>query len=69
MTPPYLGELLMVGRTCEVNTSAEIKPLPAAAVEAGTPKNSCLAWLEVHWFHEFMRLLVLPLEYWHGGLL
>jgi len=63
MTPPYLEELLMAGRTWEVNTSEGTNPLPAVAVEADTPKNSSFAWLVLHWFQELMRLFVSPLEY------
>ncbi|EEF31444.1 conserved hypothetical protein [Ricinus communis] len=64
ITPQYLAEPLTAGRTLEVKSATRMKPLPAAAGEAGNPKKNLLAGiLEIHWFHASSRLIML----WSAG--
>ncbi|CAN1747484.1 hypothetical protein LINPERHAP1_LOCUS3103 [Linum perenne] len=46
-----------------------MKPLPAASGAAGNPRKIFFAGISVHCFQASSRLLILPEEYWQGGLL
>uniref|UniRef100_J3L626 Uncharacterized protein n=1 Tax=Oryza brachyantha TaxID=4533 RepID=J3L626_ORYBR len=70
MIPPYLGELFTTGSTFDTRSLVSTNPLPAACGAAGSPRNTCLAGIDVHCFHALARLPTpLAALYWHGGLL
>jgi hypothetical protein len=60
----------MDGSTFDVRSGTGMKPLPAAAGDAGKPKKILLAGMaEVHCFQASSRLVTSPEAYWQGGLL
>lgn len=63
-------EPLIEGSTFEVRSATGMKPLLAAAGDAGSPEKILVAWMSVvHCFHASSRFPILEDEYWHGGLL
>lgn len=61
---------MIAGSTFEVRSATGMKPLPAVAGAAGSPKKILVAGMSVvHCFHASTRFPKLPDVYWHGGLL